>query len=83
MSTLLLNWSLKSSQAFLRNHQDFPLNIYFYKLITRGMFYNVYISLYKIYDNSNNINIYNVVRRENINLTQHYFYKRPAFYTTQ
>ena len=46
-----------------------------------GCFYNVYISLYKIYDNSNNINIYNVVRRENINWTQHYFYKRPAFYT--
>ena len=38
-----------------------------------GCFYNVYISLYKIYDNSNNINIYNVVRRENINWTQHYY----------
>ena len=67
MSALLLHWSLKSSQAFIRNHQDFPcqllLNIYFYKLITRGMFYNVYISLYKIYDNSNNINIYNVVKK--------------------
>ena len=74
MSALLLNWSLKSSQAFVRNHQDFPcqlpLNIYFYKL---GCFYNVYISLYKIYDNSNNINIYNAVRRENINWTQHYY----------
>ena len=53
MSALLFNLSLKSSQAFVRNHQDFPclwvknnqdfpcqllLNIYFYKLITRGMF---------------------------------------------
>ena len=28
-----------------------------------GWFYNVYISLYKIYDNSNNINIYNVVKK--------------------
>ena len=74
MSALLLHLSLKSSQAFVRNHQDFPcqlsLNIYFYKL---GCFYNVYISLYKIYDNTNNINIYNVVRREKINWTQHYY----------
>ena len=28
-----------------------------------GCFYNLYISLYKIYDNSNNINIYNVVKK--------------------